>query len=61
MVLQRTVNPFLHGTHWGFESLPAHQDYFDDYAGVMKLVDMQDLKSCDFGRAGSTPATRTNY
>ena len=31
----------------------------DRYARVVELVDTQDLKSCDFGHAGSIPAPGT--
>ena len=30
-----------------------------DYAGLVEQVDTTDLKSVDFGRAGSSPAVRT--
>ncbi len=33
---------------------------FSDDADMVKLVDTQDLGSCDFGRGGSSPPIRTS-
>ncbi len=38
-----------------------HGKLFTRYAGVMELVDMQDLGSCVARRVGSSPFTRTKY
>ena len=43
-----------------FSELSTQNKYKSRYAAVAELADAQDLKSCVLGRAGSSPASRTD-
>ncbi len=44
-------------TFFALSYIIPHRPFY--YAGVMKLVDMQDLGSCEAIRVGSSPTART--